>query len=116
MVATAEEYRANAIVCERNAKEATDQSIKLQWKELAIQWHYIASQAARLSGETTQNGRLIFFGFLFDGVFRLCQPRLRHPDQRFSLFVRTYVCQSKALARIPDVDFPRRVHTAIHCC
>ena len=51
MVAKAEDYRAKAITCERNAKEATDRTIKQQWEELAIQWHYMANQAARLSGE-----------------------------------------------------------------
>jgi hypothetical protein len=43
-----DEYRANALACEKKAQEATDQVIKRQWEELAIQWHYIANQVARL--------------------------------------------------------------------
>jgi hypothetical protein len=49
MSAKADEYRLKAALCERNAREATDRNIKRQWDELAIQWHYMANQAARLS-------------------------------------------------------------------
>ena len=49
MSAKADEYRLKAAVCEKNAGEATDPNIKRQWEELAIQWHYMANQAARLS-------------------------------------------------------------------
>jgi hypothetical protein len=48
METKSDEYRTNAFACERNAKEATDRAIKRQWEELAIQWHYMANQAARL--------------------------------------------------------------------
>jgi hypothetical protein len=51
MIAKTEEYRKKALVCEGIAKEATDRSIKKQWDELAVQWHYMANQAARLSGD-----------------------------------------------------------------
>jgi hypothetical protein len=49
MEATAEGYRERAFSCEKMAEEATDQAIRKQWEELAIQWHYMANQAARLS-------------------------------------------------------------------
>jgi hypothetical protein len=48
MAATAEEYREKALACERTAKGVTDPAIRQQWEELAVQWHFMASQAARL--------------------------------------------------------------------
>ena len=51
MVTKAEEYRTKALACERHAEEANDRTIKLQWEELAIQWHYMANQAARLAAD-----------------------------------------------------------------
>jgi hypothetical protein len=50
-VTKAEEYRTKALACERHAEEANDRTIKLQWEELAIQWHYMANQAARLAAD-----------------------------------------------------------------
>jgi hypothetical protein len=47
-MATTEEYRGKAIACEKMAKEVTDRAIRDQWQELAINWHYMANQAARL--------------------------------------------------------------------
>jgi hypothetical protein len=48
MEAKIDEYRASAFACEKKAKEAADRTIKLQWEELAMQWHSMANQAARL--------------------------------------------------------------------
>ena len=48
MEAKLDEYRAKALACEKNAKEATDRAIKRQWEELAVEWHYIANQAAEV--------------------------------------------------------------------
>ena len=50
MEAKTDQYRVHAFQCEKNAKEATDPAIKCQWEELAIQWHYMANQAAWLLG------------------------------------------------------------------
>jgi hypothetical protein len=54
MMATSEEYRVKAFFCERQAKTCADLTIKQQWEELAIQWHFMANSAAKLSGETSE--------------------------------------------------------------
>ena len=51
MVADPQDYRTKAIACERIAKQTVDRTIRLQWEELAMQWHLMANQAARLLGE-----------------------------------------------------------------
>ena len=51
MVADPQDYRAKALACEHIAKKTADRTIRLQWEELAMQWHLMANQAARLLGE-----------------------------------------------------------------
>ena len=51
MVADPQDYRAKAIACEQIAKQTADRTIRLQWEERAMQWHLMANQATRLSGE-----------------------------------------------------------------
>jgi hypothetical protein len=51
MAADPQDYRTKAIACEQIAKQTTDRTIRLQWEELVMQWHLMANQAARLSGE-----------------------------------------------------------------
>ena len=38
--------------CEIGAKNASDLTIEQKWHELALQWHLMADQAAKMSGET----------------------------------------------------------------
>ncbi len=45
-----QEYRLNAIRCERQAKRATDQATEQRWLELAAQWRSMADQAAKMLG------------------------------------------------------------------
>ena len=51
MVSKHNDYRMQAAVCEKRAEEATDREIKRQWQEIAIQWHFMANQAARMFGD-----------------------------------------------------------------
>jgi len=39
------------VVCERQAEHATDQTTEQEWQELAVQWHSMADQAAKLLGD-----------------------------------------------------------------
>jgi hypothetical protein len=62
MVADPQDYGAKALACEQIAKKTADRTIRLQWEELAMQWHLMANQAARLLGEAptpvdASNGR-----------------------------------------------------------
>jgi hypothetical protein len=43
--------RARALACEQNARAAMDAALRKEWEQLAIEWHIMASVAARLSGE-----------------------------------------------------------------
>jgi hypothetical protein len=47
-------YHLNAIGCEKQAKRATDPATEQQWHELAVQWHLIADQAAKMQGDASQ--------------------------------------------------------------
>ena len=42
-----EVHRARAVVCEQRALEATDEKIKAEWTELAIEWHLMATVNAK---------------------------------------------------------------------
>jgi hypothetical protein len=44
-------YRMKAQVCEQRAVEASDPTSKRDWEELAIEWHTMASFAAKPNGE-----------------------------------------------------------------
>jgi hypothetical protein len=57
MIPKAEEFRTRAIDCEMRSRKATDPSMKRQFEELAVQWHYMANQAARFGlGDRTDAG------------------------------------------------------------
>jgi hypothetical protein len=47
-------YRLKAQVCEQRAIEASDPTSKRDWEELAIEWHTMASFAARVNGKAAQ--------------------------------------------------------------
>jgi hypothetical protein len=44
-------YRAKALVAEQRAKETSDPTARQDWEELAIEWHTMASIAARVGSE-----------------------------------------------------------------
>ena len=48
-------YRLKAQVCEQRAIEASDPTSKRDWEELAIEWHTMASFAARVDGKISQS-------------------------------------------------------------
>ena len=45
-----QKYRLNAIGCERQAKRASNQATEQRWLDLAVQWHSMADQAAKMPG------------------------------------------------------------------
>jgi hypothetical protein len=49
-----EKYHMRAAGCEQQAEHATDRSTEQQWRQLAVQWHSMADQAAALSGEASR--------------------------------------------------------------
>jgi hypothetical protein len=44
-------YHLKAIGCEQQAEHATDHATEQAWRELSLQWHSMADQAARLPGD-----------------------------------------------------------------
>jgi len=48
----ADMYRIKATVCEQRAIEASEPTSKRDWEELAIEWHNMASIAAKMNSET----------------------------------------------------------------
>jgi len=44
-------FHLEAVGCEQQAEHATDQKTEQEWQELAVQWHSMADQAAKLSGD-----------------------------------------------------------------
>jgi hypothetical protein len=49
-----QKYRLNAIGCERQAKRASNHATEQRWLELAVQWHSMADQAAKMPGGTSR--------------------------------------------------------------
>jgi len=45
-----QKYRLNAIGCERQAKRASNPATEQRWLALAVQWHSMADQAAKMPG------------------------------------------------------------------
>jgi hypothetical protein len=43
-------FHLKAVGCEQQAEHATDQTTEQEWQELAVQWHSMADQAAKLLG------------------------------------------------------------------
>jgi hypothetical protein len=41
-------YHLKAIGCEQQAGRATDQATEQAWRELSLQWHAMADQAAKM--------------------------------------------------------------------
>jgi hypothetical protein len=52
-------YHLKAVGCEQQAEQATDQTTEREWRQLAVQWHSMADQAATLSADAS---RVDFFG------------------------------------------------------
>ena len=48
-----QEYHLQAVACEKQAKNATDQTTVQQWHELAAQWRSMADQAAEMLGDAS---------------------------------------------------------------
>ena len=44
MTNPSEKYRLKAFACEKLAREATDDAIRIAWVEIAIEWHALASR------------------------------------------------------------------------
>jgi hypothetical protein len=47
-------HRMRAVMCDQRAGQATDVELKKQWQELAMEWHALASEAARAAGDDGQ--------------------------------------------------------------
>jgi hypothetical protein len=48
-------YHLKAVVCEQCAAHASDPTTEQEWQELAMQWHSMADQAARMSDQAWQD-------------------------------------------------------------
>jgi hypothetical protein len=48
-------YYLKAVGCEKCAEHASDLTTEQQWHELAMQWHSMADQAAKVPGEASQD-------------------------------------------------------------
>ncbi len=48
MIDLATKYRLKALVCEKNAKDATDPALKQGWAEIAMEWHVLSSRALQI--------------------------------------------------------------------
>lgn len=46
--------RFKALACEQRARESTDTSIRVNWQELAMEWHAIANATARVEDDDLQ--------------------------------------------------------------
>jgi len=51
MASRAEQYREKAADCERRAKRATDGGVRLAYRDVALRWLEMASQAQRFEAE-----------------------------------------------------------------
>lgn len=47
-------YHLKAVGCERQAKHATDQETEQEWRQLAMQWHSMADQAATMLDDASR--------------------------------------------------------------
>jgi len=52
-------YHLNAVGCEQQAEHAADRTTEQEWRQLAVQWHSMADQAAAMSADLS---RVEFFG------------------------------------------------------
>jgi hypothetical protein len=46
-----EKYHQKAVGCEQHAQHATDRATEQEWRQLAVQWHSMADQAAKMLGD-----------------------------------------------------------------
>lgn len=44
-------YRLKALDAERRVREATSSQLRLEWGQIALEWHNLANTAARRSSE-----------------------------------------------------------------
>ena len=47
-------FRLKALFSEQRARDSIETRSRLDWEELAIEWHMMASFAARINGEIPQ--------------------------------------------------------------
>jgi hypothetical protein len=47
-------YHLKAVGCEQQAEHATEQATEQEWRQLAVQWHSIADQAAAMSADLSR--------------------------------------------------------------
>jgi hypothetical protein len=50
-------YHLKAVGCEQQAEQATDQTTKQEWRQLAVQWHSMADQAATGLSDSSRRDR-----------------------------------------------------------
>ena len=48
-------YHLKAVGCEQCAEHASDRTTEQEWQELAVQWHSMADQAAKMLGDVSQH-------------------------------------------------------------
>jgi hypothetical protein len=48
-------YHLKAVGCEQQAEHATSQTTEQEWRQLAVQWHSMADQAATLSADASRS-------------------------------------------------------------
>ena len=63
-------FRKNAEVCHDRAHYAADKATKAEWLDLTTQWHWLANQAAELSGALAE-----------ETLIQNRPPNLSAPDQ-----------------------------------
>jgi hypothetical protein len=44
-------HRMRAVMCDQHASQATDPQVKRDWEELAMEWHHLASEEERTTGD-----------------------------------------------------------------
>jgi hypothetical protein len=47
-------YLLKAVGCEQQAEHTTDQTTEQEWRQLAVQWHSMADQAATMSADSSR--------------------------------------------------------------
>jgi hypothetical protein len=46
-------YHLKTVGCEQQAEQATDRATEQEWRQLAVQWHSMADQAATMSAASS---------------------------------------------------------------
>jgi len=47
----ADTHRLRAVMCQHRADQTHDLELKRAWEELAIEWHHLAHEVSRASGD-----------------------------------------------------------------